>query len=81
MKSRKENKTKKDKRNIIIFSIPLVILVICTVCDLIWSSKLMEKSISYSYALQKHEWLKYPMFFFSYILFFGIFICKYRALI
>ena len=71
MESRK--KTRSTSRWVISFVIAFLVLLTCLVADLYWSEYLMSLSIEYSKSLIQLRWLKFLMFFFSYIIFFGIF--------
>lgn len=74
MTNRKSLKTKKTQLALVASS--AVILAVAIICDLIWSSSIMRSSIDYAARLQQHSWLEYPMYFFSYILFFSVFGCN-----
>lgn len=51
-------------------------MVAAVFADALWADELMQSSVSYSEYLINIIWLRFLMFFFSYIVFFSIFACK-----
>ena len=64
------------KSRIIPLILSLVIMICAVVGDIIWGDHIMQLSVGYSEFLIQLRWLKFLMFFFSYIVFFAIFTCN-----
>lgn len=71
-----KSQTKTKKLRLTLLAVASGILLFGVIFDLLTSTSLMNKSLEYAASLQKHTWLKYPMYFFSYGLFFFTFFCK-----
>lgn len=64
------------KSRILPLTLSLVAMISAFVADALWADKFMQSSVAYSEFLIQLIWLRFLMFFFSYIVFFAIFACK-----